>query len=85
MSFPPARSGSDSSWNAAAHAAAAVGAPFSLTRRKFLQSAGALAGSPLLAHAAQQTAAPAAEAPAAATLRIALQINGEQHELMLEP
>ena len=52
--------------------------PDGATRRQFLQSAGALAGSPLLA-------AQAATAPVVPVGRLALRVNGERHQLMLEP
>jgi xanthine dehydrogenase YagT iron-sulfur-binding subunit len=54
------------------------------TRRGFLQSAGALAGTPLIpAHAeAARTAATPTAAPAAA---LALRVNGQVHALIVEP
>jgi xanthine dehydrogenase YagT iron-sulfur-binding subunit len=65
------------------------------SRRRFLQSAGALAGTPLVAGAAAPAlaterppvpAAVAAEAlPAVPPARLALRVNGERHELVLEP
>src|SRR5436853_3675554 len=54
------------------------------TRRRFLQSAGAWAGSPLFATAGEAAAA-APAAPLVPLGRLALRVNGERHELMLEP
>jgi xanthine dehydrogenase YagT iron-sulfur-binding subunit len=52
------------------------------TRRGFLQSAGAIAGTPLLAgHAAPVAADTPVAAPAALTLRV----NGQDHALHVEP
>jgi xanthine dehydrogenase YagT iron-sulfur-binding subunit len=59
-------------------------APAGATRRGFLQSAGALAGTPLIpgqAHAA--TASP--EAPAAPPVGLTLRVNGQAHALQVEP
>ena len=57
--------------------------PDGATRRHFLQSAGALAGTPLLpGQAAQAGVAPA---HVAAPARVALRVNGEEHVLHLEP
>ena len=50
-------------------------------RRQFLQSAGALAGTPLLAHGA--ASAPAGHASAARPVHLV--VNGERRELLLEP
>jgi xanthine dehydrogenase YagT iron-sulfur-binding subunit len=58
--------------------------PGAATRRGFLQSAGALAGTPLTpaqAAAAAQGAAPVA----AATVALALRVNGRAHALEVEP
>jgi xanthine dehydrogenase YagT iron-sulfur-binding subunit len=58
--------------------------PSGATRRQFLQSAGACAGVPLLAVGGEAAlAAPAV--PLVPVGRLALRINGERHELMLEP
>lgn len=54
------------------------------TRRHFLQSAGALAGSPLLTAAGSDTTVARAEVHQPAGPLI-LSVNGERHELMLEP
>jgi xanthine dehydrogenase YagT iron-sulfur-binding subunit len=59
-------------------------------RRDFLQSAGALAGAPLLPAAAASTAAiptavAAAHAAATATVHVNLRVNGEMHPLVIEP
>ncbi len=61
-------------------------APAGATRRGFLQSAGALAGTPLLA--GQALAAPAgapATAPAAPPVGLTLRVNGQDHALHVEP
>jgi xanthine dehydrogenase YagT iron-sulfur-binding subunit len=58
--------------------AASHPSPDGATRRQFLQSAGALAGTPLLA-------AQAATVPLVPVGRLALRVNGERHQLMLEP
>ena len=55
------------------------------TRRQFLQSAGVWAGSPLLATAAGETAAAVPAVPLVPVGRLALRVNGQRHELMLEP
>ena len=55
------------------------------TRRGFLQSAGALAGTPLIggqAHAATQATA---DAHPAAPEPLALRVNGQAHQLQVEP
>jgi len=58
--------------------------PAGATRRGFLQSAGALAGTPLVALPAQ--ARPVAEAPAAAApAGLTLKVNGQDHALRVEP
>ena len=55
------------------------------TRRGFLQSAGALAATPLIpAHAQAGPAAPAAMQPAPAT-SLTLHVNGQDHPLHIEP
>jgi xanthine dehydrogenase YagT iron-sulfur-binding subunit len=64
--------------------------PPAATRRGFLQCAGALAGAPLLAgepaHAANlATAGGASPVAAAPAMRVRLRVNGEVHELALEP
>jgi xanthine dehydrogenase YagT iron-sulfur-binding subunit len=66
--------------------------PSGATRRHFLQSAGALAGAPILtataaAPAANPTASAAAAgpAPAAAPVAVELRVNGETHRLVIEP
>jgi xanthine dehydrogenase YagT iron-sulfur-binding subunit len=53
-------------------------------RRQFLQSAGALAGTPLLAHGGPSASAEHATALASAR-KAHLVVNGEQRELLLEP
>jgi xanthine dehydrogenase YagT iron-sulfur-binding subunit len=55
-----------------------------LGRRKFLQSAGAIVGTPFVpaANAGSNTPQPAARSN---SMPISLQVNGEQHELILEP
>jgi xanthine dehydrogenase YagT iron-sulfur-binding subunit len=57
------------------------------TRRHFLQSAGAVVGSPLLAvpppTAAAEASSPAV--PAEPPARVVLRVNGERHELQVEP
>ena len=61
-------------------------APAGATRRSFLQSAGALAGTPLLP--GQALAAPAgvpATAPAAPPVGLTLRVNGQDHALHVEP
>jgi xanthine dehydrogenase YagT iron-sulfur-binding subunit len=57
------------------------------SRRLFLQSAGALAGSPLLAAGAVSQAAPPAPAavPAVSARHVVLRVNGERHDLLIEP
>ncbi len=57
------------------------------TRRGFLQSAGALAGTPLIAAQAQAAAAPrpAPVAFAAPPTGLTLRVNGQSHALHLEP
>jgi xanthine dehydrogenase YagT iron-sulfur-binding subunit len=55
------------------------------TRRQFLQSAGAWCGTPLLAAAGEAAAAQAPAVPIAPAGRLALRVNGERHELMVEP
>ena len=55
------------------------------TRRGFLQSAGALAGTPLISGHAQ-AARPAPEAPTSVTpAALTLRINGQDHALHVEP
>ncbi len=55
------------------------------TRRGFLQSAGALAGTPLIAGHAQ-AARPAPEAPLSAPpVGLTLRVNGQNHALHVEP
>ncbi|QDZ29591.1 2Fe-2S iron-sulfur cluster-binding protein [Noviherbaspirillum sp. UKPF54] len=57
-----------------------------LTRRQFLQSASALAGSPLMSIVnAKDAAAPAQATAASHSMPLVLKINGERHELVLEP
>jgi len=58
--------------------------PLGATRRGFLQSAGALAGAPLIVRQAQ-AAAPPAESPAAAPVGLTLRVNGQRHQLHVEP
>jgi xanthine dehydrogenase YagT iron-sulfur-binding subunit len=64
------------------------GAP---TRRGFLQRAGALAGAPMLhAEAAARSANPTASGPAsgpaaAPPARVMLRVNGQAHQLLIEP
>jgi xanthine dehydrogenase YagT iron-sulfur-binding subunit len=55
------------------------------TRRGFLQSAGALAGTPLMAGPPHAAAHPATEQPPAASMALTLRVNGEDHALRLEP
>ena len=62
--------------------------PAAPSRRHFLQSAGVLAGSPLIgAHAASSPGAEGARlnAVAAAPAPLALQVNGQTHQLHIEP
>ncbi|HEU5295915.1 MAG TPA: 2Fe-2S iron-sulfur cluster-binding protein [Burkholderiaceae bacterium] len=54
------------------------------SRRQFLQSAGALAGSPLVLVSAAASAQPAA-ASGPAPEHVALVVNGQRHELLIEP
>ncbi|HJV51274.1 MAG TPA: 2Fe-2S iron-sulfur cluster-binding protein [Noviherbaspirillum sp.] len=54
-----------------------------LTRRQFLQSAGAMVGAPLLP--AVQAATPATPGSAPAAAPIILRVNSERHELLAEP
>ncbi len=54
------------------------------TRRGFLQSAGALAGAPLLVGPAEAASAPAV-ATAAPPVDLALRVNGQDHALRVEP
>src|SRR5205085_11274902 len=54
------------------------------TRRAFLQSAGVFAGAPLLSTGNSRAESPRA-APRESTGRHGLRVNGERHELMLEP
>jgi xanthine dehydrogenase YagT iron-sulfur-binding subunit len=59
--------------------------PAGATRRGFLQSAGALAGTPLIAGQAQ-AARPAAEIPPPAPpASLTLRVNGQDHALHVEP
>jgi xanthine dehydrogenase YagT iron-sulfur-binding subunit len=55
------------------------------TRRGFLQSAGALAGTPLVAGQAQAAGHPIAEPHAAAPVALTLRVNGQDHGLHIEP
>ncbi len=57
------------------------------TRRHFLQSAGAIAGTPLIAGqaAAATEAAEAPTLPAAAPASLSLRVNGQVHVLRIEP
>ena len=56
------------------------------TRRGFLQSAGALAGTPLLASPSEAAPVPsAAVATAAPPVALALRVNGQAHPLHVEP
>jgi xanthine dehydrogenase YagT iron-sulfur-binding subunit len=61
--------------------------PPGATRRHFLQSAGALAGTPLVAPRAANAAMPVAPAAsiAAAPGPLSLRVNGQTHQLHLEP
>jgi xanthine dehydrogenase YagT iron-sulfur-binding subunit len=59
----------------------AVGA----TRRGFLQSAGALAGTPLIVGQAQAARPVPAPPPAAPPLGLTLRVNGQNHALRVEP
>ncbi len=75
----------DSEFHSAAMARAAR-----LSRRRFLQSAGVLAGAPLLPATAAEQAPPTIAGPAAApaepaTIPVVLRVNGARHELRLEP
>jgi xanthine dehydrogenase YagT iron-sulfur-binding subunit len=58
-----------------------------LTRRRFLQSAGAFVGAPLLPSA--QAAAPASTPPVnlrePGTMPVVLHVNGERHDMLVEP
>ncbi|MFL6680215.1 MAG: 2Fe-2S iron-sulfur cluster-binding protein [Burkholderiaceae bacterium] len=55
------------------------------TRRGFLQSAGALAGTPLVAGQAHAAAHAVAELHAAAPVALTLHVNGQEHGLHVEP
>ena len=56
------------------------------TRRGFLQSAGALAGAPLLPGQAEAVPVRApADAPPAPPVALALRVNGQEHALHVEP
>ena len=55
------------------------------TRRGFLQSAGALAGTPLIAGPAPAATHPAAQPQPAAPVALTLRVNGQDHALRLEP
>ena len=56
------------------------------TRRGFLQSAGALAGTPLIAGHVDAAARPQApQVDAAPTERLTLKVNGQSHMLQVEP
>jgi xanthine dehydrogenase YagT iron-sulfur-binding subunit len=61
------------------------------TRRHFLQSAGALAGVPLVGTSATPAAEaataepPAAVAPSPGPLAVVLNVNGQRHDLQLDP
>ncbi|MFL6629877.1 MAG: 2Fe-2S iron-sulfur cluster-binding protein [Vitreoscilla sp.] len=55
------------------------------TRRGFLQSAGALAGTPLVAGQAHAAAHAVAEPHAAAPVALTLHVNGQEHGLHVEP
>jgi xanthine dehydrogenase YagT iron-sulfur-binding subunit len=59
--------------------------PTGATRRGFLQSAGALAGAPLLGHAVPAGAATPTAAKAATVATVVLHVNGQAHSLALEP
>ena len=55
------------------------------TRRGFLQSAGALAGTPLIPGKAHAVPPPAAEPAPAARVALTLRVNGQSHALQVEP
>jgi xanthine dehydrogenase YagT iron-sulfur-binding subunit len=55
------------------------------TRRGFLQSAGALAGTPLVAGPAHAATRAAAQQPPAASVALTLHVNGRDHALRIEP
>jgi xanthine dehydrogenase YagT iron-sulfur-binding subunit len=55
------------------------------TRRGFLQSAGALAGTPLIPGQAHAAPPPAAEPTPAARVALTLRVNGRSHALQVEP
>jgi xanthine dehydrogenase YagT iron-sulfur-binding subunit len=55
------------------------------TRRGFLQSAGALAGAPLVPGHADAASAKLSEAHAAAPVALTLRVNGQDHVLPVEP
>jgi xanthine dehydrogenase YagT iron-sulfur-binding subunit len=59
--------------------------PAGATRRGFLQSAGALAGAPLLPGQALAERHDAAGAPPAAAVPLTLKVNGRTHDLHVEP
>jgi xanthine dehydrogenase YagT iron-sulfur-binding subunit len=56
----------------------------SASRRQFLQSAGALAGAPWVVSGVTAAPAPAAS-PVASPSPVALVVNGQRHELLVEP
>ncbi|MBW8758006.1 MAG: 2Fe-2S iron-sulfur cluster binding domain-containing protein [Burkholderiales bacterium] len=55
------------------------------TRRGFLQSAGALAGTPLVAGPVHAATRSASEQPPAAPVALTLRVNGRDHVLHIEP
>jgi len=55
------------------------------TRRGFLQSAGALAGTPLIAGQAHAAPHAVAEPHAAVPVALTLRVNGQEHGLRIEP
>ena len=60
--------------------------PAGATRRGFLQSASALAGAPLVPGASQAATTPAqAHAAAAPPVALTLRVNGQTHQLHVEP
>jgi xanthine dehydrogenase YagT iron-sulfur-binding subunit len=58
-----------------------------LTRRRFLQSAGAFVGAPLLstAQAAPPSSSPRTEVRAPKAMPVILHVNGERHDVFVEP
>jgi xanthine dehydrogenase YagT iron-sulfur-binding subunit len=59
--------------------------PAGATRRGFLQSAGVLAGTPLIAGQAHAAPHPVAEPHAAVPVALTLRVNGQEHGLHVEP